>query len=61
MDSLIRTHIEGTPLGQRRLADVRSSELQVVVTGRSRVLAPLTVRNLVGPLCSASLPPRGTG
>jgi integrase len=52
VDSLIRTHIEGTPLGQRRLADVRPSEVQAWVTGRAKVLAPLTVRNLVGLLRS---------
>jgi integrase len=47
VDSLIRTHIEGTPLGRRPLRDVRPSEMQAWVTGRSKVLAPLTLRNLV--------------
>jgi integrase len=51
-DSLIRNHIDGTPLGRRRVAEVRPSEVQGWVTGRSKVLAPLTVRNLVGLLRS---------
>ena len=47
VDSLIRVHIEGTPLGARRVAEVLPSEVQGWVTGRSKVLAPLTVQNLV--------------
>lgn len=47
VDSLIRTHIEGTKLGRYRLADVRPSDAQVWVTGRAQVLAQTTLRNLV--------------
>lgn len=52
VDSLIRTHLEGTPLGGRRLADVRHSEVQAWATGRSKVLAPLSLRTLVSLLRS---------
>ena len=47
VESLIRNDIEGTPLGARRLRDVRPSEVQAWVTDRSRKLAPSTLRNLV--------------
>jgi integrase len=47
IESLIRNHIEGTPLGARRLAAVRPSEAQTWVADRARVLAPSTMRILV--------------
>ncbi len=52
VDSLIRTHIEGTPLGRRPLREVRPSEAQAWATGRSMVLAPLSLRTLVSLLRS---------
>jgi hypothetical protein len=52
-DGLIRNHIEPTPFGSRRVATVRPSEVQAWVTDRSKVLAPLTVRILVGLVRSA--------
>ncbi|SHN34069.1 tyrosine-type recombinase/integrase [Cryptosporangium aurantiacum] len=48
----IRTHIEGTDLGKRRLAAVRPSEVQVWATDRAKHLAPTTLRNVVGLLRS---------
>lgn len=48
--SLIKHHIAATPLGKRRLADVRPSEVQAWATGRSKVMSPLRVRNLVSML-----------
>lgn len=50
--SLIETHIAGTRLGARRLVDVRPSEVQAWVADRANVLAPSTLRNLVGLLRS---------
>jgi len=47
IESQIKNDIEGTPLGGRRLRDVKPSEVQAWVTDRSRKLAPSTVRNLV--------------
>lgn len=47
VDSLIRTHVEGTRLGGRRLAKVLPSDAQAWVSDRARVLAPTTLRNLV--------------
>jgi integrase len=44
----IRVHIEPTPLGRRRLAEVRPSEVQAWITDRSRTLAPGTLKPLVG-------------
>ncbi len=52
VDSLIRTHIEGTRLGGRRLVAVRPSEVQAWVADRAQVLSPTTLRNLVGLLRS---------
>lgn len=52
VESLIRNHIEGTPLGGRRLASVVPSEVQAWATDRASVMAPTTVRNLVGLLRS---------
>ncbi|SDO01789.1 site-specific integrase [Geodermatophilus sp. DSM 45219] len=51
-EMMIRLHIEGTRLGRRRLADVRSSEVQAWATDRSTVLAPTTVRQALGLLRS---------
>lgn len=45
--SLIRAHVEGTPLGARRLVNVRASEVQAWATGRSELLAPSTLRLVV--------------
>jgi integrase len=44
---MVEWHIAATPLGDRRLAHVRPSEVQAWVTDRSRVLAPSTLRTLV--------------
>lgn len=53
VDSVIRNHVEATPLGARRLAAVRPSEAQAWVSDRSTVLAPLTLRYLVQMMRSA--------
>lgn len=45
--SLVRTHVDGTDLGARRLAAVRPSEAQAWVADRARVLAPSTLRKVV--------------
>jgi integrase len=45
--SWIKNDIEDTPLGARRLRDVKPSEVQAWVTDRSRKLALSTLRNLV--------------
>ena len=50
--TLIKTHIEGTPLGSRRLVALRPSEVQAWATERSRRLAPSTLRLVVGTLRS---------
>lgn len=47
VDSLIRTHIEGTSLGARRLVQVLPSDAQAWVTDRSQKLSPSTLRLLV--------------
>jgi integrase len=47
MASTIKNHIEGTPLGGRRLAAVLPSEAQAWATGRSKVLGPKTTEILV--------------
>lgn len=47
-ESLIRTHLDGTTFGGRRAAAVRPSEAQAWATDRARVLAPSTLRLLVG-------------
>ncbi len=52
VESMIRNHLEGTALGGRRLAAVRPSEAQAWVTDRAQVLAPSTLRLLVGMLRS---------
>ncbi len=52
VDSMIRTHVEGTRLGGRRLVAVRPSEVQAWVADRAQVLSPTTLRNLVGLLRS---------
>lgn len=46
-ESMIRNHLQATPLGSRRAAAVRPSEAQAWVTDRAQHLAPLTLRNLV--------------
>jgi integrase len=43
----IRTHVEGTSLGARRMATVLPTDAQAWVTDRSQKLAPTTLRNLV--------------
>ena len=52
VESLIETHIAGVPLGARRLAAVRPSEVQGWASDRAQVLAPSTLRNLVSLLRS---------
>ncbi|MDH6460894.1 integrase [Micromonospora sp. A200] len=47
VDSLIRTHIEGTSIGSRRLVQVLPSDAQAWVTERAQVLSPSTLRLLV--------------
>lgn len=47
VDSLIRNHIDATPLGARRLAAVLPSEAQAWASDRATVLAPSTLRKLV--------------
>ncbi|MGQ0479712.1 MAG: tyrosine-type recombinase/integrase [Pseudonocardia sp.] len=46
-ESMIRNHIEGTPLGARRIVAVRPSEVQTWVSDRAQVMAPRTLRLLV--------------
>ena len=52
VSGLIETHIAGTPLGSRRLAADVPSEVQAWASDRAKVLAPSTLRNLVGLLRS---------
>src|SRR4051812_14862756 len=52
VSSLIEVHIAGTRLGDRRLSAVRPSEVQAWATDRAQVLAPSTLRSLVGLLRS---------
>lgn len=47
IDSLIRNHVEGTPLGGRRLSRVLPSDAQAWVSDRALVLAPLSLEKLV--------------
>ena len=47
---MIELHIANQPIGSRRLNAVRPSEVQAWVTDRSQVLAPSTVRLLLGHL-----------
>jgi integrase len=49
---LIENHIAGTRLGGRRLAEVKSSEVQGWASDRATVLGPATTRGLVGLLRS---------
>jgi integrase len=51
-ESAIKTHIEATPLGAKRLVAVRPSEVQAWVTERSQRLAPGTVALLASILRS---------
>jgi integrase len=48
--NMIKLHITRQPIGSRRLNAVGPSELQAWVTDRSQVLAPSTVRLLLGHL-----------
>src|SRR4029079_15082475 len=48
----IEVHIAGTRLGGMRLAAVHPSDVQAWATERSRQLAPVTARNLLGRLRS---------
>lgn len=52
VESMIRNHIDGTTLGGRRLAAVLPSEVQAWASDRGTVLAPATLRKLVGLLGS---------
>lgn len=47
IESMIRNHLEPTPLGSRRAGAVRPSEAQTWISDRSKHLAPLTLRILV--------------
>jgi len=47
VDSMLRNHLVATSLGQRRLASVRTSEVQAWITERSLFLAPATLRLLM--------------
>lgn len=49
---VISKHIAGTKLGARRLSDVRPSEVQAWATERSKILAPSTLKLVVGILRS---------
>jgi integrase len=56
--SLLRNHVIETHLGRMRLVDVKPSDVQTWATGRSRVLAPSTLRvlrSLVGAIFSAAV------
>lgn len=48
VDLNISKHIEGTPLGNLAMAKIRPSQVQAWATGRSEVLAPGTLKLLVG-------------
>lgn len=52
VSSLIETHIADRPIGGRRLSAVLPSEVQAWASERAAVLAPTTLRNLVGLLRS---------
>jgi hypothetical protein len=52
VNSLIETHIAKTPLGSRRLAAVRPSDVQAWASDRAQALAPSTLRLLVSLLRS---------
>lgn len=49
---MVKLHIAATPLGDRRLVAVRPSEVQAWATDRAKVMAPSTLRILVGLLSS---------
>jgi integrase len=49
---LIDNHIAGTRLGNRRLAEVKPSEIQGWASDRAKLLGPATTRGLVGLLRS---------
>jgi len=56
--SLLRNHVIETHLGRMRLVDVKPSDVQTWATGRSRVLAPSTLRvlrSLVGAIFSSAV------
>lgn len=48
LERTIRNHVEATALGSRRIVSVRPSEAQAWVSDRAQVLAPTTLRVLVG-------------
>jgi integrase len=52
LQSIIDTHITGTPIGSRRLVAVRPSETQQWAAELGKLLAPATVRKVVGVLKS---------
>lgn len=52
VESMIRTHLDGTPLGSRRLVSVLPSEVQAWATDRAKVLAPTTLHTLTSLLSS---------
>src|SRR4051812_28714255 len=52
VSSLIEVHIAGTRLGARRLSAVRPSEVQAWASARAQLLAPGTMRTLLGLLRS---------
>lgn len=54
-DSAIRCHIASQPIGRLPLSAIRPSDVQAWVSGRSAVLAPYTVRQLVKLLRSVLL------
>jgi integrase len=47
IDSMLRNHLEPTPLASRRAVAVRPSEVQAWVTDRAQHMAPSTLRILV--------------
>lgn len=47
VESMIRNHVEGTPLGKRRVVKVKPSEVQAWVSDRAKLMAPGTLRILV--------------
>lgn len=52
VESKIKNHVEATRLGNRKLADVRQSEVQAWATDRARALAPSTMKNTLSLLGS---------
>jgi integrase len=45
--STLKNHVAATSLGNRRMASVLPSDIQAWATGRSKVLGPLTLQNVV--------------